>query len=87
MHQLLEARRGILRGLEARLSTLDLRLRFARARRRLEIADGAAEQAIHLRISQARARLEPLAANFINSARCECSIGAMQSCTTSTAAF
>ncbi len=64
MRRLLEAHRASWRGLEARLSTLDLRLRFARAHRRLEIADGAAAQAIRLRLARARARLEPLAAEL-----------------------
>ena len=64
VRRLLEARRARLRSLEARLSMLDLRLRFARVRRRLEIADGAAAQAIHLRVARGRARFEPLAAQL-----------------------
>ena len=64
MHRLGEARRASWRALDARLSTLDLRLRFARAHRRLEIADGTAAQAIRLRMARARARLEPLAAEL-----------------------
>jgi exodeoxyribonuclease VII large subunit len=64
VRRLLEARRAGLRSLEARLSMLDLRLRFAGVRRRLEIADGAAAQAIHLRVARGRARFEPLAAQL-----------------------
>lgn len=64
VRRLLEARRARLRSLEARLSMLDLRLRFAGVRRRLEIADGAAAQAIHLRVARGRARFEPLAAQL-----------------------
>jgi exodeoxyribonuclease VII large subunit len=64
MRRLFEAHRASWRSLDARLNTLDLRLRFARARRRLEIADSAAAQAIRLRLARARARLEPLAAEL-----------------------
>ncbi len=64
LRRTLEARRARLRTLEARLSMLDLRLRFARVRRRLEIADAAALQKVQLRIARARARLEPLAAQL-----------------------
>jgi exodeoxyribonuclease VII large subunit len=64
VRRMLEGRRARLRNLEARLSMLDLRLRFASARRRLEIADGAAAQTIHLRLARARARFEPLAAQL-----------------------
>jgi exodeoxyribonuclease VII large subunit len=60
----LDMNRARLRDLEARLSMLDLRLRFARTRRRLEIADGAAVQTMQRRIAQAHARLEPLAAQL-----------------------
>jgi exodeoxyribonuclease VII large subunit len=64
LRRTLDARRTRLRDLEARLGTLDLRLRFARARRRLEIADGSAVQVVRLKVAGARARLEPLAAQL-----------------------
>ncbi len=62
VRDLLSARRLRLRNLEAELASLDLRLRFARDRRRLEIATGAAEQAIRTRIAAATARAETLIA-------------------------
>ena len=49
---------------KTRLSALDLRLRFARARRRLEIADTEAAERIHVRLARSRGRLEPLAAEL-----------------------
>jgi exodeoxyribonuclease VII large subunit len=49
----------------ARLSRLDLRLRFARARRRLEAANVEARQLIRLRLTRAHARLDPLAAQLV----------------------
>ena len=54
----LERRRGAWRGLDARLGALDLRLRFARTRRRLEIAESAALQLAQAKLGAARARLE-----------------------------
>ncbi|HEX5226977.1 MAG TPA: exodeoxyribonuclease VII large subunit [Bryobacteraceae bacterium] len=48
----------------ARLSSLDLRLRIARARRRLEAADAASAQLIHLRLARAHARLNPQIAHL-----------------------
>jgi len=55
----LERRRSAWRGLDARLAALDLRLRFARTRRRLELAESAALQLAHAKLAAARARLEP----------------------------
>jgi exodeoxyribonuclease VII large subunit len=53
-----------LEDLTARLRSLDLRLRISRARRRLEAADTAAGQLIHLRITRAHGRLNPLIAHL-----------------------
>ena len=50
--------------LTARLRRLDLRLRFAAARRRLENADVAALQIIRLRLTRAQNRLVPLQAHL-----------------------
>jgi exodeoxyribonuclease VII large subunit len=50
--------------LTASLRSLDLRLRFAHARRRLEAADTAAAQLIHLRLTRAHGRLNPLIAHL-----------------------
>jgi exodeoxyribonuclease VII large subunit len=50
--------------LTARLRSLDLRLRISRARRRLEAADTAAGQLIHLRLTRAHGRLNPLVAHL-----------------------
>jgi len=50
--------------LTARLRRLDLRLRIANARRRLETADAAAAQLIHLRLTLAQGRLNPLIAHL-----------------------
>jgi exodeoxyribonuclease VII large subunit len=61
---LITLRRGLLSSLEVRLSALDLRLRFARARRRLEVADAAAIEMIRARLGRVRARLDPLAAEL-----------------------
>jgi len=51
--------------LTARLSRLDLRLRFARARRRMEAANVEARQLIRLRLTRAHSRLDPLAAQLV----------------------
>ncbi len=64
LRALVEARRARLRDLDARLTALDLRLRFARNRRRLEIAESAAAQLTRGRLAAARARFEPLAAQL-----------------------
>jgi len=56
-----------LRGLDvasARLRQLDVRLKFAAARRRLEASDRAIEQAMRLRLSRANLRLGPLEAHL-----------------------
>jgi len=57
-------RRKRLEDFTGRLRSLDLRLRIARARRRLEAADTAAAQLIHLRLSRAHGRLNPLIAHL-----------------------
>lgn len=57
-------RRKRLDELTARLRSLDLRLRFAAARRRLEAADTAAAQLIRLRLTRAQGRLDPLIAHL-----------------------
>jgi exodeoxyribonuclease VII large subunit len=57
-------RRKRLEDLTARLRRLDLRLRMARARQRLEGADAAAAQLIHLRLTRAHGRLSPLVAHL-----------------------
>jgi exodeoxyribonuclease VII large subunit len=50
--------------LDARLKALDLRLRFAQARRRLEMANRAAAETMRARLARARRRSEPLAAEL-----------------------
>ncbi len=50
--------------LTARLRSLDLRLRIAEARRRLEAADTATVQLIRLRLTRAHGRLNPLVAHL-----------------------
>ncbi len=60
----LELRRARFRELEARLTALDLRLRFAQVRRRLEIAQARAAQLVGDRLARARARFAPLAAQL-----------------------
>jgi exodeoxyribonuclease VII large subunit len=57
-------RRKRLEDWTARLRTLDLRLRMARARRRLEAAGAAAAQLIRLRVAGAHGRLNPLIAHL-----------------------
>ena len=58
------ARRKRLEELTVRLRNLDLRLRVARARQRLQAADTAAAQLIHLRLTRAHGRLNPLIAHL-----------------------
>jgi len=50
--------------LDARLKALDLRLRFAQSRRRLEAANRTAAETMRARLSRARSRYEPLAAEL-----------------------
>ncbi len=50
--------------LEARLKALDLRLRFALTRRRLEAANRTAAETMRARLARARRRYEPLAAEL-----------------------
>ncbi|HTC90027.1 MAG TPA: exodeoxyribonuclease VII large subunit [Bryobacteraceae bacterium] len=57
-------RRKRLEEVTARLRSLDLRLRIARARRRLEAADTASAQLVHLRLTRAQGRLNPLIAHL-----------------------
>jgi exodeoxyribonuclease VII large subunit len=57
-------RRKRLEELTARLRSLDLRLRIASARRRLQAADTAAARLIHLRVTRAQGRLNPLIAHL-----------------------
>jgi exodeoxyribonuclease VII large subunit len=64
MRSLVAGWRAHLGEVKARLSALDLRLRFARARRRLEIADAEAGELMRLRLARARGRLEPPAAKL-----------------------
>jgi exodeoxyribonuclease VII large subunit len=64
LRRAIETRRARLRELTARLAAQDLRLRLARTRRRLEIADSAVFEGVRLRLARARARLEPLAAEL-----------------------
>jgi exodeoxyribonuclease VII large subunit len=61
---LLDAHRAAASQLAARLNALDLRLRFARTRRRLEIAEAAAMQSARARLARARTRFEPLSAQL-----------------------
>jgi exodeoxyribonuclease VII large subunit len=58
------ARRRSLDELTARLSRLDLRLRFAQTRRRLEAASVAITQRIRLRLTRAHGSLDPLLAHL-----------------------
>jgi exodeoxyribonuclease VII large subunit len=57
-------RRQRLDELIARLRSLDLRLRIAAARRRLEAADAAMAQLVRLRLTRAQGRLDPLTAHL-----------------------
>ncbi len=57
-------RRKRLEELTARLRNLDLRLRMASARRRLEAADAAIAQLIHVRLTRSQGRLNPLIAHL-----------------------
>lgn len=59
-----DRRRDALHGLETRLRRLDLRLRFASARRRLDAARHDLIQAMRLRLVRAQRRLEPLTARL-----------------------
>ncbi|HTB17949.1 MAG TPA: exodeoxyribonuclease VII large subunit [Bryobacteraceae bacterium] len=63
-HTAASIRRKRLDELTARLRSLDLRLRMANARRRLETAETAAAQLIHRRLTRAQGRLNPLIAHL-----------------------
>jgi exodeoxyribonuclease VII large subunit len=58
------ARRQRLEQLIVRLRSLDLRLRIAAARRRLEAADAAVLQLVRMRLTRAHGRLDPLIAHL-----------------------
>ncbi len=58
------ARRKRLEELTTRLRSLDLRLRFAAARRRLETAEASALQLMRLRLTRSHGRLDPLLAHL-----------------------
>ena len=64
MRAVIETRRRQLVKDTARLQSLDLRLRFAQARTRLEAAEAKARQSIRLRITKAHGRLDPLTAHL-----------------------
>jgi exodeoxyribonuclease VII large subunit len=57
-------RRKRLEELTARLRSLDLRLRIAQARRRLEAANVSTAQLIHMRLTRAHGKLNPLIAHL-----------------------
>ena len=57
-------KRRALDGASARLSQMDVRLKFAAARRRLDAGAAAMRQAIRLRLSQSRGTLGPLEAHL-----------------------
>jgi exodeoxyribonuclease VII large subunit len=58
------ARNRALDATSARLSSLDVRLRFAEVRRRLEACNTAVTQAVRLRLSHAQSELAPLEAHL-----------------------
>jgi len=60
----IEARRRALESSAARLAQLDVRLQFARARRRLDACDASAAQAIRRHLSAARSAWGPLEAHL-----------------------
>jgi len=64
MHAAASARRKRFDQLATRLRGLDLRLRFAAVRRRLEAAQTAIARLVHLRVTRAHGRLDPLAAQL-----------------------
>jgi len=61
---LLEARKRRIDLLSARLRQLDIRLKFAAARRRLEACDAAIAQSMNLRMNRAQVTLVPLEAHL-----------------------
>ncbi len=60
----MERRKRALEKARSGLAQLDVRLRFAAARRRIEASDGKIRQAIQLRLSAARGKLDPLDAHL-----------------------
>ena len=64
MNRRVQSGRNLLAERTARLRSLDLRLRFAHARRRLETADAAIGQIARLKLTRARGALNPLIANL-----------------------
>ncbi len=64
MRQLIGARKQALDNQTARLEKLDLRLRFAHARRRLDAAQTRSRQRVELLLTRAHGRLDPLTAHL-----------------------
>jgi exodeoxyribonuclease VII large subunit len=64
MRTLIASKRHVLDSRAGRLEQLDLRLRFAHARRRLEAAESSATQRIKLLLTRAHGRLDPLTAHL-----------------------
>jgi exodeoxyribonuclease VII large subunit len=60
----IDGRKRALERIRAGLAQLDVRLKFATARRRIESAEGKIGQSIRLRLSVARGQLSPLEANL-----------------------
>ncbi len=60
----IDSRRRAVDGASARLSQLDVRLRFARARQRLETSEASLDQGMRLRLSRARGSLSELEAHL-----------------------
>ena len=60
----LDRRKTTLGRLRSRLTQLDVRLKFAAARRRIEFSDSRISQSIHLRVSAARGKLSALDAHL-----------------------
>ena len=64
MRALIAARQRLLHERKARVEKLDLRLRFAQARRRLEAAESSTAQRMKLLLTRAHGRLDPLMAHL-----------------------
>ena len=61
---MLDRRKRALERTRSGLAQLDVRLKFAAARRRIESSDAKIRQAIQLRLSEARGELSPLQAHL-----------------------
>jgi exodeoxyribonuclease VII large subunit len=61
----IEKRKRVLERMRTVLAQLDVRLKFAAARRRIESADAKLRQSIRLRMSEARGELAPLDAHLV----------------------